>query len=88
MSPRFPRKGGIFVGSLLALAAAVSVKLARRMPRRPAATPPQRPRVAAPPPPPPALSDEFWGGFASGYEGPDRRMADRGNPGGGERRAS
>ena len=88
MSPRFPRKGGIFVGSLLALAAAVSVKLARRAPRQPGDALPQQPSVAAPPPAPPALSDEFWGGFASGYEGPDRRVANRGNPGGGERRAS
>jgi hypothetical protein len=37
-------------------------------------------------PPEPVTSDEFWGGFSSGYEGPDRRRADRGAPGGGERR--
>ena len=34
----------------------------------------------------PDTSQDFAGGFSSGYEGPDRRRGDRGAPGGGERR--
>ena len=47
---------------------------------------PNDPDDAPADPPQPVFSEEFWGGFSSGYEGPDRRRADRGPPADGERR--
>ena len=78
-------------GALVLAATAVSISVGRRRRKAPVRASEPQPhryavRPAAPPGPSPAVSNAYHGGFASGYEGPDRRGTDRGAPGGAERR--